>query len=48
MSTGNLGITYGPLRLAVAEMFQIDPADVTGAHVAEYEAMQESEQETHE
>lgn len=37
MSTGNLGITYGPLRLAVAEWAGKDPEDVTGDDVARYE-----------
>jgi hypothetical protein len=36
-------VTYGPLRLAVADMYQIDPADVTAEHVAEYERMREGE-----
>ena len=34
-------VTYGPLRLAVAEHFGIDPADVTADHVAEYEGAEQ-------
>lgn len=30
-------VTHGPLRLAVAEHFDIDPADVTADHVEQYE-----------
>lgn len=37
-------VTYGPLRLAVAEWAGIDPADVTGDHVARYEAANEEGQ----
>ena len=37
-------VQYGPLRLAVAEWAGIDPADVTGDHVARYEAANEEGQ----
>ena len=36
-------VTYGPLRLAVAEWAGIDPADVTGDDVARYEARNEED-----
>lgn len=35
--TANVEVTYGPLRLAVAQWAGIDPADVTPDHVARYE-----------
>lgn len=32
-----LGVEYGPLRLAVAEHFGIDPAHVSDIHMTKYE-----------
>lgn len=29
MSTGDLGITYGPLRLRIAKYFGVDPGDLS-------------------
>ncbi|AXQ60063.1 hypothetical protein NTR1_48 [Nocardia phage NTR1] len=40
-ATATAEVTYGPLRLAVAKHFGIDPADVMAEHVAEYEAENE-------
>lgn len=40
-ATGETGVQYGPLRLAVAEWAGKSPEDVTGDDVARYEAEQE-------
>jgi hypothetical protein len=40
-ATGDVDVVYGECRRAVAEWAGIDPADVTGDHVARYEAAQE-------
>lgn len=41
-ATGDIGVEFGPLRLAVAEHFGKNPEDVTGQDVAQYEMDQEA------
>lgn len=41
-SQNDIGIVYGEYRLSIAAYFGIDPADVTGEHVAQYEADKEA------
>lgn len=36
-ATGDIGVQYGPLRLAVAARFNKNPEDITGQDVAQYE-----------
>lgn len=42
-ATGDIGVEFGPLRLAVAEHFGKNPEDVTGQDVAQYEMDQEAQ-----
>lgn len=39
MSQFEIAITYGPLRLRMAEYFGIDPGDLTIEQAHEYEAL---------
>lgn len=38
---GEVAVEYGERRKLIAAMYQIDPARVTAAHVAEYEEMEQ-------